>query len=293
MPELLVVGAGTVGRATGLGLAARGHPVAFADVDDRPLGALRAAGHRATAPADVAWADVGVVFVCVSTRAADDGTSPFAGVLDAVDVVGAGLRGSSHRVTVAIRSTLTPGTTGELLGPCLERAASGELGVDFGLVVNPEFLRAATAAQDFERPWATVVGAADDQSGDAIAALYQPFGAPLVRCTPLEAELIKMGSNCFNALKISYFNELHALAQRLGADSTVVNQSIAVTAEGMWNPAYGTVGGTPFRGPCLPQDVESMARAGRDQGWEQRLIEATLAVNQAMGDGDDRPGRPA
>lgn len=110
----------------------------------------------------------------------------------------------------------------------------------------------------------------------------------MIRCTPLEAELIKMGSNCFNALKISYFNELHALATALGADGGGVNNAIAAAAEGMWNPAYGTAGGAPFRGACLPQDIENMVQAARDNGWDLRLIEAALNVNQGMVDGDDR-----
>jgi UDPglucose 6-dehydrogenase len=287
MSELLIVGAGTVGRATGRGLGARGHTVAFADTDARTIAALRAGGHDAMTVGDIEWANVDVVFVCVPTRA-DSTRSAFDDVLDAIDVVGAGVSHSDRRVTVAIRSTLTPGTADGLIVPRLERAAGGRVGVDFGFAVNPEFLRTATVDLDFDQPWVTVVGATDEPSGEAIAALFAPFGAPVIRCTPLEAELIKIGSNCFNAVKISYFNELHALAIGMGADSDRVNSAIAAAAEGMWNPAYGTRGGTPFGGACLPQDIENMARASRENGWDQRLIEATLEINQRMANGNNR-----
>jgi UDPglucose 6-dehydrogenase len=292
MSELLIVGAGTVGRATGQGFAARGHGVTFADIDDRAVFDLRAAGYEATTPDAVEWSRFDVVFVCVSTRGT--GTRPaFSDVLDAVDVIGAGVSHASHRITVAIRSTLTPGMADCAILPRLERAAGARAGVGFGFAVNPEFLRTASVDDDFRQPWVTVVGAPDEQSSNEIVALYAAFGAPVIRCTPLEAELIKIGSNCFNALKISYFNELHSLSVRLGADGRCVNDAIVRAAEGMWNPAYGTTGGAPFGGVCLPQDVENMVRASRENEWEQRLAEATLEVNRRMADGDDRRRQPA
>jgi UDPglucose 6-dehydrogenase len=289
MAELLIIGAGIVGRATGRGFAQRGHAVAFADVDDRVIGALRAEGARATTIGEIDWRPVDVVFVCVPTRAAA-GRSAFDSLLDTIDVIGAGLRRGQRRIAVAVRSTLMPGMTDQVIVPRLEAASAGRAGVDWGIVVNPEFLRTASSDGDFERPWLTVIGAADGRSGDMLDALYEPFGSTVIRCTPTEAELIKIGSNCFNALKISYFNELHALSQTLGADGGRVTAAIAAGAEGIWNPTYGTRGGTPFAGACLPQDLENMASAIHAHGWEQLLIQATVEVNGRV---SERAGSPA
>jgi UDPglucose 6-dehydrogenase len=291
MAELLIVGAGTTGQATGHGFAAKGHSITFTDIDSGALEALRADGCTTARPGDVEWDGIDVVFVCVPTPAADE--APFSRVLDALDTIGAGLSRTSKHVTVAIRSTLVPGTTDEFLIPRLERAAGGAVGDALGFAVNPEFLRSATADRDFEQPWLIVIGSSDDRSSDVLAELYAPFGASIIHCTPSEAELIKIGSNCFNALKISYFNELHSVATALGADSRRINTAIALAAEGMWNPAYGTEGGAPFGGSCLPQDVTNMVRAARDNGWDHRLIGAALELNQRMADGDDRHRQPA
>jgi UDPglucose 6-dehydrogenase len=148
--------------------------------------------------------------------------------------------------------------------------------------MNPEFLRQVSAAQDFARPWITVLGASDRHTAEVLDLLYAPFGALIVRCTPTEAEMIKYVNNVYNAVKISYFNEVHAICQQLGIDSNLVGAAVARSAESMWNPLYGTRGGVPYGGACLPKDTAAFLNFVHGIGGQHLMLETTVAVNQQL-----------
>jgi UDPglucose 6-dehydrogenase len=116
----------------------------------------------------------------------------------------------------------------------------------------------------------------------ALKALYLPFGSLTVECTPTEAEMIKYTSNLYNAVKISYFNEVHAMCEQLGISSGVVSSAVARSAEAMWNPLYGTRGGVPFGGACLPKDTDAFAEFVREQGFENAVLEAAIESNNRL-----------
>jgi UDPglucose 6-dehydrogenase len=136
--------------------------------------------------------------------------------------------------------------------------------------------------QDFARPWITVLGTNERRTAELLDELYAPFGALIVRCTPTEAEMIKYVNNVYNAVKISYFNEVHEICQQLGIDSNLVGATVARSAESMWNPLYGTRGGVPYGGACLPKDTTAFMQFARDHGMEHLMLEATMAVNDRL-----------
>jgi UDPglucose 6-dehydrogenase len=164
----------------------------------------------------------------------------------------------------------------------LESASGKRAGVDFGVAMNPEFLRQASSVQDFARPWITVIGSSDRRTAEILALLYAPFGALIVHCTPTEAEMIKYVNNVYNAVKISYFNEVHAICVQLGLDSNLVGAAVARTAESMWNPLYGTRGGVPFGGACLPKDTSAFLHFVQAHGWQHLILEAAIEVNRRL-----------
>jgi UDPglucose 6-dehydrogenase len=207
-------------------------------------------------------------------------------VLDYIEAaaldVGRGLARTSNFVVVVVRSTVPPTTTEQRITPILEQASAKRAGVDFGVAMNPEFLRQVSAVQDFARPWITVLGSSDRRSAEVLDPLYTPFGALIVRCTPTEAEMIKYVNNVYNAVKISYFNEVHAICERLGIDSQLVGAAVARSAESMWNPLYGTRGGVPYGGACLPKDTTAFLAFVQERGWEHAMLEATMEVNRRL-----------
>jgi UDPglucose 6-dehydrogenase len=148
--------------------------------------------------------------------------------------------------------------------------------------MTPEFLRQVSNVQDFDRPWLTVIGAYDERAGAALRDLYRPFGALMVECTPSEAEMIKYTSNLYNAVKISYFNEVHAICEKLGIDSGMVASTVARSAESMWNPLYGIRGGVPYGGACLPKDTEAFMAFVNDNGFEHLMLQAAIDTNEHL-----------
>jgi UDPglucose 6-dehydrogenase len=281
MARIVVVGSGVVGSATGKGFAKKGHSVGYVDINPDTIAKLRAVGLDASTAAEVDWSAVDVVMLAVSTPSVDGAI-----VLDYIETaaldVGRGLAQTNHYVTVVVRSTVPPTTTEQRITPILERASGKRAGVDFGVAMNPEFLRQVTAEQDFARPWITVLGASDRCTADILDQLFRPFGALIVHCTPTEAELIKYVNNVYNAVKISYFNEVHVICEGLGVDSNLVGAAVARTAESMWNPLYGTRGGVPYGGACLPKDTTAFMQFARDNGFEHLMLEATMEVNHRL-----------
>lgn len=281
MSNILVVGAGVVGQATGKGFARKGHTVSFVDVDAVKIRDLHTQGLRAMSIDEVMWETVDIVMLTVSTPTKNKRI-----VLDHIKQaayhVGCGLATTNKYICVVVRSTVPPTTTELVIKPILENASGKLAGVDFGVAMNPEFLRQRTSEMDFDRPWITVLGVSDQSSTQLLNNLYNAFGGLIVHCTPTEAETIKYVNNIYNAVKISYFNEVHDICEHLGVDSNVVGAIVARSAESMWNPLYGTRGGAPYGGACLPKDTEAFMSFCEDIGLEHKMLAAAIAVNEDL-----------
>lgn len=281
MARMLIVGSGIVGSATGKGFARKGHDVTFVDINPQAIERLNGEGFKAISYSDVDWNQIDIVMVAVSTPSVGDGI-----VLDYIESacrdIGKGLGKSSNRISVVVRSTVPPTTTERRLTPILEQASGKKAGVDFGVAMNPEFLRQVSHEQDFFRPWITILGSSDRTTAEILDEIYQPFGALTVRCTPTEAEMIKYVNNCYNAVKISYFNEIAAICKELNIDANLIGSAVARSAESMWNPLYGTRGGVPYGGACLPKDTVAFMQFARENGFEHLMLEATIATNNNL-----------
>jgi UDPglucose 6-dehydrogenase len=275
------MGSGVVGQATGKGFAKKGHSVSYVDINPQTITKLRAQGLTAMRVAEVDWNMVDVVMLAVSTPSVNGRI-----VLDYIEAaaadVGRGLAQTDTYITVVVRSTVPPTTTEQRITPILEQMSGKRAGIDFGVAMNPEFLRQVSSEQDFARPWITVLGSSDRRTAELLDELYASFGALIVRCTPTEAEMIKYVNNCYNAVKISYFNEIHAICQQLGIDSNLIGATVARSAESMWNPLYGTRGGVPYGGACLPKDTTAFMQFVRENGWEHLALEATMKINDRL-----------
>lgn len=281
MSSLVVIGAGVVGQSTGRGFAKKGHQITYIEIDASKREQLTKQGLNVVAPGQLDWNQVDVVMLSVSTPTRN-GRIILEQLESATAEVGAGLATTSKFVVVVVRSTVPPTTTEERVLPILERTSRKSAGVDFGVAANPEFLRQRFAQQDFDRPWITVIGALDRFTSEVLHTLYTPFGGLIISCTPAEAEMIKYVNNIYNAVKISYFNEVHEICTHLGIDSNIVSAVVARSAEGMWNPLYGTRGGTPYGGACLPKDTIGFLGFCQERGWDHHILAAAIQVNQSL-----------
>jgi UDPglucose 6-dehydrogenase len=187
-------------------------------------------------------------------------------------------KASNNKCLTVIKSTVTPGTTEEVIIPLLEgndRKAS----VDFGVCVNPEFLREGFAVEDFLNPDRIVIGETDKQSGDILAELYKDFGCPILRFDLRTAEMVKYASNAFLAAKISFINEIGNICKELDIDTYQV-------AAGMgYDPRIGSRflnAGLGFGGSCLPKDLRALIGKATSLGYRPGLLEQVHDINETQ-----------
>jgi len=220
----------------------------------------------------VTWADVSII--CVGTPSAVDGTPVLTHIRDVAREIGEGLKQAERYHVVILRSTVFPGTTRQILLPLLEQYSHRLSGKDFGLAMNPEFMREASAVADFFSPPYTVVGQLDCRSGDVASALYEKIAAPLKAVGLEEAEMLKLASNAFHALKIGFANEVGRLCDRLGLDSHAVMQLVCADTKLNISAAY-LEPGFAFGGSCLPKDLRSLTS-------NANLLRAELPILQSI-----------
>jgi UDPglucose 6-dehydrogenase len=283
MAKLMIVGAGVVGQATGKGLIKQGHDIVFVDKDNIVIKSLDKQGYNAVFSHEIPRIKADISMICVPTPTKKDGRTDLSYITSAIINHAKWMKtnkgnGSYH--VVVIRSTVPPTTTQEVLLPLLENYSGMKAGRDFGLCMQPEFLRNAFSEQDFANPRIIVIGEFDKRSGDILENIYQDFSSQIVRVDIKTAEFMKYVHNCFNAAKISFSNEMWRLGQKLGIDANLALQLASSSAEGYWNPKYGITGGVPYGGACLPKDVKSFLTFAMDVNVDMPLLSAVLRINE-------------
>lgn len=276
--KITVVGSGFVGQATGKGLARHGHPVVFIDTDSMRVAAMRAQGFRALRPEEATTIESDVTMFCVPTPTID-GKSRMDHVYRAVESFAERLHGHRGYHVAVIRSTVPPTTTRKVMIPLIESVSGKVAGRDFGVVMQPEYLREVSAEQDFAQPWFILIGELDERSGEVVERIYRDFNAPIEHVSLEEAEFQKYVHNSFNAAKIAFFNEMRLVAKAEGWDAETILRTVAESCEGMWNPLYGVRDFGPFDGSCLPKDTAALLEWGDQHGHSMEILRAVISEN--------------
>jgi len=270
-----IIGAGVVGTATGKGLTKLGHNVIFYDVNENRSKELIAEGYEAGSKMSDIVASTSVSFVCVQTPTTNDAID-LTFVKKAIVSIAKIVENKSTYHLVVVRSTLLPGTMRKVILPLLHKYCTRRLFDDYGICYNPEFLREASALKDFLNPSRIVIGTADSDSGRTLEELYLPLTAPIVRTDFDTAEMIKCVSNAFLATKISFFNEMYMLCEKLGINDRLVSDAVSLDPR---IGEYGVFGGKPFSDGCLPKDTKAFARFIRNHKQNPDLLEVVLKIN--------------
>ncbi|HJQ34117.1 MAG TPA: UDP-glucose/GDP-mannose dehydrogenase family protein [Pyrinomonadaceae bacterium] len=306
--RITIIGTGYVGLTTGVCLAGVGHEVICVDVQrgrvdainrgaspfyepglDEMLAASLADGRlRATTELAESVAASEVTLIAVGTPQRPDGQIDLSYIAAAARDVGAALRGAGGYRVVAVKSTVVPGTTDTLVRSLVEEA-SGMAAGDFGLCMNPEFLREGSAVYDFNSPDRIVIGQWDEKSGRTMAKMYESFDCPKIFTTLRNAEMIKYASNSLLATLISFSNEIAALCEATpGTDVEDVlagvhlDRRLSPNVEGRRvRPEILSFlrAGCGFGGSCLPKDVNALRAYARERSVEPHVLDAVLAVN--------------
>lgn len=284
--SIAVVGGGFVGKATGNGFKKHGHQVTFIDVNEQTVKKLQKEGFDAHLADDYKKITTDVTMFCVPTPT-KGGSIQLDHLKAAVEVFAERLKNHDKYHVAVVRSTVPPYTTRKTVLPLIEKISGKKAGKDFGLVMQPEYLREKTANEDFERPWFVLVGQYDEKSGDVLEKMYRSFDAPIERCSLEEAEFQKYIHNVYNAVKIAFFNEMRLIAKNEDWNADKLFRATAESCEGIWNPLYGLRDFGPFDGSCLPKDTRALLQWGDSNGYKLGILRSVIQENfnheKAMG----------
>jgi len=219
--------------------------------------------------------------ICVGTPSMRNGDLDLHYLEAVCSEIGAALRHLSVYHTVVVRSTVMPGTVRGVLIPILESASGKVAGEDFGVAVNPEFLREGTAIRDFTEPPMTVIGELNTASGEALATLYSQLPAPLMRRELETAEMVKYSCNAWHATKITFANEIGSIAKALNIDGREVMEILCLDRKLNISSHYLRPG-FAFGGSCLPKDLRALNYRAGQLGVELPMLGSVIRSNRGL-----------
>ncbi|MCK4332728.1 MAG: UDP-glucose/GDP-mannose dehydrogenase family protein [Thermoplasmatales archaeon] len=218
-----------------------------------------------------------VTFICVGTPSLPDGSADLSAVKDTAKDIGTVLKNKDDYHVVVTKSTIVPGTTKNLVLPIVEKYSNGKVGRDFGLCMNPEFLRQGQAVHDSLNPDRIVIGEYDKKSGDVLERIYSGYDCPKMRCEIKAAELIKYAANSLLATKITFANEFSRISEKFNIDVYKVMKGVGLDFR--INPMFLNAG-CGFGGSCFPKDVNAIVALSKKIGAETPLLDAVLYTNE-------------
>ena len=174
---------------------------------------------------------------------------------------------------------MLPTTVQNKLIPILEESSGLRAGEDFGVCMNPEFLREGSAIKDYYRPSYIVIGSIDKKSAEIMEKVYVAVDSPVIHTTLQTAEMVKYASNAFHAVKVSFANEIGNLSKAFGIDGREVMGILVQDHQLNISPTYLRPG-FAFGGSCLPKDLRAILYAAKDQDIEVPMLGATLESNE-------------
>jgi len=293
--NISVIGTGYVGLPAGAGLAKHGHQVTCVDIDEDKVEKINngecpifekglpelldevvSEGKlEATTDTKTAVKNADIVLLAVGTPMDEEGNINLDYIKQASEDVAEGMKERNGYQTIVVKSTVVPGTTENEVIPILEQSGK-KAGEDFGICMNPEFLREGTALNDFLEPDRIVIGELDEKSGEQLEKMYSNFNAPIMRTGLKEAELIKYASNSILATKISFINEVGNLCKELGIDVYEVADGVGMDHRVKRDFLDSGAG---FGGSCFPKDVRALIKFMEENKVEPRILQSVIDVN--------------
>lgn len=308
--KISIIGTGYVGLVTGVGLASVGHEVVCVDIDKEKVKKINSGQSpiyekgleallkkviqkkllRATTDLPGAITNTQITFIAVGTPSKKNDDIDLSYIKKVCQQIGAALLHKKEYHTVVVKSTVVPETTLKVVLPLLEKYSKKKAGLEFGLCMNPEFLREGDAVDDFMNPDRIVIGEINKKSGDILAEVYKSFSTDIVRTSLNNAEMIKYTNNALLATLISFSNEIANIAQTIpGANAFEILKGVHLDKRlnpmingkrvnpGILSYLYPGCG---FGGSCFPKDVKALASFSKKKKYQPALLAAVLDINK-------------
>ena len=297
--KISVLGLGYVGAVSAGCLARDGHEVIGVDPErtkvdlinagkspiiEKDIGniiAEQVAAGRLRATTDVpdAVRHTDMVLVCVGTPSQANGGIDLKYVRRVCEQIGKTLATHDGAPVIVMRSTMLPGTMRDVVIPTLEKFSGKRAGEEFGVCINPEFLREGTAVHDYYHPPKTVIGEVNRASGDLVAAVYGKLPGPMIRTDIQTAEMVKYADNAWHALKVGFANEIGNLCKGVEVDAHKVMDIFCQDQKLNLSPYY-LKPGFAFGGSCLPKDVRALLYKAKTLDLSLPILSSILPSNQ-------------
>ncbi len=289
--KIAVIGTGYVGLVTGTCLAETGNEVICVDIDHEKVEKMRQgvvpiyephldvlferninAGRLSfTTSLDEGLEHGDIIFLALPTPEDEDGSADLSYVLNVSEEIGRKIK--SYKVIVD-KSTVPVGTADKV-----REVISANAQADFDVVSNPEFLREGFAVDDFLKPERIIVGSSSEKATRLMEKLYAPFvrsGNPVIVMDERSAELTKYAANSFLATKITFMNEIANFCELVGADVDKVRVGMGTDSRIGKRFLFPGIG---YGGSCFPKDVKALQKAGKDEGYNFKLLGSVIDVN--------------
>ena len=290
--NIAVVGTGYVGLVTGTCFAETGNHVICVDIDKEKVQKMkdgkvpiyephldvlferniRQGRLLFTTDLKSAIDKAQIIFLALPTPPGEDGSADLKYVLGVADELGKIM--TDYKVIVD-KSTVPVGTAEKVHAAVAKHAK-----VEFDIVSNPEFLREGFAVDDFLKPDRVVVGTSSARAQKVMEDLYKPFvrqGNPIIFMDERSAELTKYAANAFLATKITFMNEIANFCEAVGADVDKVRIGMGTDTRIGKRFLFPGIG---YGGSCFPKDVQALAKSGSDAGYDFRIINSVMEVNE-------------
>lgn len=290
--KIVVVGTGYVGLVTGTCLAETGNEVICVDIDKQKVEKMKNGivpiyephldvifernikQNRLSFTTDLESAvkDATIIFLALPTPPGEDGSADLSYVIGVAEKLGKII--TNYKVIID-KSTVPVGTAEKVHAAVAKNAK-----VDFDIVSNPEFLREGFAVDDFLKPDRVVIGTTSTRAKDLLNELYKPYvrqGNPIIFMDEKSAELTKYAANAFLATKITFMNEIANFCEKVGADVDAVRAGIGSDTRIGKRFLFPGIG---YGGSCFPKDVQALAKSGIEAGYDFKILESVMKVNQ-------------
>jgi len=292
--NISIIGTGYVGLVSGVCFAKLGHHVICVDIDKEKVNKInnrktpifeegleeilqKYSQHlQATTSYEAAVNQTEITFICVGTPSKENGEIDLTYVKKAAKEVAKQIQHKQSFHAIIIKSTVVPGTTLTELLPLIEHHSQKKAGIEFGLGMNPEFLREGVAIQDFLNPDRIVNGYYDEKTKQMLKEVYKPFTCPIVETNISAAEMIKYASNCFLATKISFINEIGNMCKKLEINTFDVAEGMGLDTR-IGKPFLSA--GIGWGGSCFPKDTLALTNWATQHQINADIITSTIKVN--------------